>query len=510
MRKPLAGRVALVLRPEGGTDRLGALLRRAGARVLAAPAIRVRPPRDLRALDRAVRSLSRFDGAVFASARAAEAFLGRARRLLGRRPPRPRLLWAVGPATARALARLGWRGARVSPVHEGAALARAIRPAKGLRILLPRARGGRPELAAGLRAAGARVRAVEAYRTEDAPGARAAIRRALERDPWVFFTSGSTAASFARAAPGRRVRALSIGPSTSAALRGLGIEPAAEARPHTSEGLAAAARRLAADPPRARLRQTLVRALRAGGEVLRARIGRVRVRYKGRANPVTEADHASEGRVLGLILARFPDHDFLTEERAPRRSGSDYCWVIDPLDGTTNYAHRFPVCCVSIGLLRRGRPLLGGVYDPFRDEIFLAEEGRGATLNGRRIRVSEAAKVEDSLLLTGFAYDRAERADYYLGFYGAFLKRCHDVRRSGSAALDLAWTAAGRADGYWEFNLSPWDVAAGMLLVREAGGKVTDMSGRPWDDPATFGRQTLASNGRLHGAMLRVIRPRLR
>jgi myo-inositol-1(or 4)-monophosphatase len=141
--------------------------------------------------------------------------------------------------------------------------------------------------------------------------------------------------------------------------------------------------------------------------------------------------------------------------------------------------------------------------------MFLAEKGRGATLNGRPISVSGKGSVSESLLLTGFAYDRAARADYLISFYKDFMRRCHDVRRSGSAALDLAWTAAGRVDGYWEFSLKPWDVAAGWLLVTEAGGKVTDCSGREWGDPKTFGRETLASNGLIHTEMLRVIRKNL-
>ncbi|MBI5242034.1 MAG: inositol monophosphatase [Elusimicrobia bacterium] len=256
-------------------------------------------------------------------------------------------------------------------------------------------------------------------------------------------------------------------------------------------------------------RRVLVEALDRAGRVLRRRFGSVSIRYKGRANLLTQADLESQAAVLGLIRRRLPGHDYRAEEKACRDTGAEYCWVIDPLDGTTNFAHGYPVGCVSIALLRRGRPVLAGVHDPFREERFLAEAGRGTTLNGRPVRVSTAGRLSSALLITGFPYDRAERSRYYAEFYRAFMVRCHDVRRSGSAALDLAWTAAGRADGFWEFNLAPWDVAAGLLLVREAGGKVTDFRGRPWDGVAAFGRQTLASNGRIHAAMLRVIRPRL-
>ena len=247
-------------------------------------------------------------------------------------------------------------------------------------------------------------------------------------------------------------------------------------------------------------------ALERSGKILRKHFGRARVTLKGRANLLTQADLESQKAVLALIQRRFPDHDFLAEESQRKLTGAEYCWVVDPLDGTTNYAHGYPAFCVSIGLLRRGKPYVGGVYDPFRDEAFLAERGRGARLNGKRMKVSATPKLEDSLLITGFAYDRAERGRYYLEFFRRFMERCHDVRRSGSAALDLAWVAAGRADGFWEFKLSPWDVAAGRLLVEEAGGKVTDFAGKRWSALEIFGAQTLASNGRLHAAMLKLIK----
>lgn len=266
----------------------------------------------------------------------------------------------------------------------------------------------------------------------------------------------------------------------------------------------------AADPSRRALRATLFEALRSAGEIQLRHFGKAAVRYKGRANLVTQADLASERSILDLLLKRFPDHDYCTEESPPKRSGSSYTWIIDPLDGTTNYAHGYPMFCVSVGLLFRDRPLLGGVFDPFRRELFWAEDGRGARLNGRPIHVSGTRSLRRSLLVTGFPYDRSRRSRFYMEFYRTFMRLSHDVRRSGSAALDLAWVAAGRADAFWEFRLNPWDVAAGWLLVREAGGRVTDFTGRDWASPLELGIRTLATNGLIHEQMIRALRaPRL-
>ncbi len=253
-------------------------------------------------------------------------------------------------------------------------------------------------------------------------------------------------------------------------------------------------------------RGALLDALRRAGRVLKRRFGKVGYREKGRANLITVADLESQRAVLGAIRRAFPGDDYKAEEDEVKLTGAEYLWLVDPLDGTTNYAHSYPASCVSIGVLRRGRPVLGGVYDPSRDELFLAEKGKGTTLNGKRIHVSSPRRVANALLVTGFAYDRAARADFYLARFKAFLTRSHDVRRSGSAALDMAWIAAGRVDGFWEYKLNPWDVAAGWLLVQEAGGMVTDFSGRAWNDPATIGSETLATNGRVHAEMLRILR----
>ncbi|HAH05391.1 MAG TPA: hypothetical protein DCM05_02520 [Elusimicrobia bacterium] len=505
----LSGQTVLLTRPKRQSSGLARLLARLGARSVPVPLIRTRAPRSWKPLDAALRALESFDAVAFTSANGVEGFFQRARRVFKRTPRAPRRIYAIGPATAQALAGHGWRALSVPEDHEGGALARRMGKVKGMKILIPRAQTAREELPALLRKAGADVRIAPAYRTEPDPAGRRALRRSSSAD-WVTFTSVSTVRAFFDALGETearrflsRARAAAIGPVTAAELRSRGVEPAAQARPSTSEGLAQAL----ADA--ADLRGTLVAALREAGAVLRERYGKVHVRYKGRANLVTEADHASEQRILDVILSRYPSHDFLTEEREPRSTGSDFVWVVDPLDGTTNYAHGFPVFCVSIGLLHRGRPLLSGVYDPCRNEMFLAERGRGAMLNGKPLRVSRAGNVSESLLLTGFAYDRAARADYLIRFYKEFMRRCHDVRRSGSAALDLAWTAAGRVDGYWEFSLKPWDVAAGWLLVSEAGGEVTDFSGKAWDGLKLLGRETLASNGRIHAQMLRLIRRHL-
>jgi myo-inositol-1(or 4)-monophosphatase len=246
--------------------------------------------------------------------------------------------------------------------------------------------------------------------------------------------------------------------------------------------------------------------LSGGGAILKKHFRKVNYALKSRANLLTKADLESQKFVLGLLNKNFPQDDILAEENYSRITGARRMWIVDPLDGTTNYAHGYPVSCVSVGLVENGRPLLGGVYDPFRDELFLARRGHGARLNGKKISVSKAAKLEDSLLLTGFPYDRAERGAYYCSFITEFIKICHDVRRSGSAALDMCWLACGRADGYWEMHLNPWDVSAGRLMIEEAGGKVTDFSGKPWGDPQTWGKETLVSNGKIHKRMLDLIR----
>lgn len=217
------------------------------------------------------------------------------------------------------------------------------------------------------------------------------------------------------------------------------------------------------------------------------------------ADLVTDADRASEDLIVAAIRERFPDHAILAEEGSDIPGASGYTWVIDPLDGTMNYFHGLPIWSVSIALLSAGAPLLGVVYDPTRDELFSAERGRGAFLNGRRLYVSRTARLAESLLTTGFPYSRAAQPDNNLREFSRLLLKARDIRRPGSAALDLCSTAAGRCDGHWELILSLWDVAAGALIVAEAGGTVTDRHGRPW---LPWQGHIVATNGHIHAELI--------
>jgi len=224
----------------------------------------------------------------------------------------------------------------------------------------------------------------------------------------------------------------------------------------------------------------------------------VKVEYKGDVDLVTVADRKSEVLIRERILARWPSHDILGEEGGLSDKGSDYRWYVDPLDGTTNFAHGFPVFCISMALEHMGRRIAGVVYDPTRDELFSAERGSGACLNGKPIHVSKTASLGESLVATGFPSQKRHK-NPNIFFYHQITLRTHGVRRAGSAALDLASVASGRFDGFWEFNLNPWDTAAGVLLVEEAGGTVSDFSGRPFQMNS---RETVASNGLVHAALL--------
>lgn len=225
---------------------------------------------------------------------------------------------------------------------------------------------------------------------------------------------------------------------------------------------------------------------------------RVKIEYKGDVDLVTVADRKSEAMILERIRHQFPGHDVMGEEGARIETGSQYKWYVDPLDGTTNFAHGFPVFCVSLAVERRGQRIAGVIYDPTRDEMFCAELGSGARLNGAAILVSTTAKLGECLIATGFpSHKRHKNPNIY--FYHQLTLRTHGVRRAGSAALDLCNVAAGRFDGFWEFNLNPWDTAAGVLMVEEAGGKVTDFSGGKFQIAS---RETLASNGLVHDAFL--------
>jgi myo-inositol-1(or 4)-monophosphatase len=224
----------------------------------------------------------------------------------------------------------------------------------------------------------------------------------------------------------------------------------------------------------------------------------VKIEYKGDVDLVTEADRQSESLVLSRIHEQWPSHDVMGEEGSRIQTGSDFLWYIDPLDGTTNFAHGFPVFCVSLALEHNGKRIAGVVYDPTRDELFAAELGRGAYLNGNQISVSKVDKLAESLLTTGFpSHKRHKNPNIF--FYHQITLRTHGVRRPGSAALDLCSVAAGRVDGFWEFNLNPWDTAAGVLIAEEAGGRASRFDGTAFQIDS---RETLVSNGLVHDALL--------
>ncbi len=254
-----------------------------------------------------------------------------------------------------------------------------------------------------------------------------------------------------------------------------------------------------------RLREA-VRLAREAGRILLSRFGgRLDVRHKGVIDLVTDADRASEDFIVAQLVARFPDHSVMTEESGGHRGSSPYTWVVDPLDGTVNYAHGFPFFSVSIALADHDQPVAGAVHDPVRDETFSAVRGGGAFLNGRPIKVSTVAALTDALLVTGFPYDIRSGEETNLDHFAAFAVTGQAIRRVGSAALDLCYVGAGRFDGYWELKLKPWDMAAGVLIAREAGGMVTDFNAADYNIRTT---RIVASNGLLHPAMLEIIRSR--
>jgi myo-inositol-1(or 4)-monophosphatase len=224
----------------------------------------------------------------------------------------------------------------------------------------------------------------------------------------------------------------------------------------------------------------------------------VKIEYKGDVDLVTVADRLSEALILERIRHQFPAHDVMGEEGTRIETGSEYKWYVDPLDGTTNFAHGYPVFCVSLAVERRGQRIAGVIYDPTRDEMFTAELGSGARLNDKATHVSTTATLGECLLATGFpSHKRHKNPNIY--FYHQITLRTHGVRRAGSAALDLCNVASGRFDGFWELNLNPWDTAAGVLMVEEAGGTVTDFSGGAFQIAS---RETVASNGLVHDALL--------
>jgi len=242
---------------------------------------------------------------------------------------------------------------------------------------------------------------------------------------------------------------------------------------------------------------------REAGQLLKSRLNTPHsIDYKGVINLVTEADRMSEALIIDRIQQHFPDSSILTEESPERKRNSEYRWIIDPLDGTTNYAHGYPVFCVSIALEREQCVIAGVVYNPMLDELFLAEKGKGAWLNGERISVSKISDLSRSLLATGFPYDIRESENNNLDYFNFMVKEVQAIRRAGSAALDMAYVAAGRFDGFWELKLMPWDTAAASLLITEAGGSVSGLSGQGFSLTAP---SVLASNGKIHQQLISVL-----
>lgn len=257
-------------------------------------------------------------------------------------------------------------------------------------------------------------------------------------------------------------------------------------------------------------KQELTRALehatrlaeRVGRTIARRSGHRIRVSYKGEIDLVTRFDELAQRMIVDHLRREFPAHGLLCEENVDTGADRPARWIVDPLDGTTNFAHGLPIWAISIALEAGGEIALGVVHDPNRNETFSAMAGRGARLNGRPIRVSTTRRLDRSLLVTGFPYDIRRSRQNNLRQFGRFAVRARAVRRLGSAALDLCYTACGRFDGYWEMKLSPWDQAAGSLILRQAGGRITDFAGRKF---GIYGDQVLATNGLIHGQMMRVL-----
>jgi myo-inositol-1(or 4)-monophosphatase len=237
---------------------------------------------------------------------------------------------------------------------------------------------------------------------------------------------------------------------------------------------------------------------REAGSLLMSSFGKVAIEYKGDVDLVTQADRSSEKLIVERIRKQWPEHDLIGEEGSRRETGSDFRWYVDPLDGTTNFAHGYPVFCVSLALEYKGERIAGVIYDPARNEMFSAEKGSGSRLNGIPVHVSKTARLAESLVATGFPSHKRHK-NPNIHFYHQITLRSHGVRRAGSAALDLCYVACGRFDAFWEFNLNSWDTAAGVLIVQGAGGKVTNFSGAPFNIDS---REVLATNTLLHDELM--------
>ena len=246
-----------------------------------------------------------------------------------------------------------------------------------------------------------------------------------------------------------------------------------------------------------------VEAAREAGQVLRDGFADpTGITSKGRRELVTTCDSASEGIILGAIRGAYADDLIIAEESAPEQGERDRVWIVDPLDGTNNFAHGYPFFSIAIAVEERGELVAGVVYDPLRDELFAAEKGAGATLNDEPIVVSKASSLDESIVATGFPYDRSEETDNNLANLNRFILSVRGIRRAGSAELDLVYVAAGRLDGFWEMGLKTWDISAGGIIVREAGGAVSNFAGGRWDHRRG---DVVASNGRIHDEMLSIV-----
>ena len=252
------------------------------------------------------------------------------------------------------------------------------------------------------------------------------------------------------------------------------------------------------------LKTTLINAIEAGAEQLKHFFNGsfVITNKEGVNNLVTEADHASEKAIIEVIRSAFPDHFILSEETGALSSESDTKWIIDPIDGTVNFANGIPLCCISIGIEKNGRMIMGAVYNPFMNEFFFAEKGKGAFLNEKQIKVSEKTAVIKSCLVTGFPYTYLDSANGPVQVFEKLIRKGVPVRRLGSAAIDLCWVAAGRFDGFYEHKLQAWDRAAGFLMVEEAGGKVTDFKGEYY---SPYQPHLLATNAKIHDELLSIV-----
>lgn len=256
------------------------------------------------------------------------------------------------------------------------------------------------------------------------------------------------------------------------------------------------------------LRSVLLAAAKAGGAMIEQYFdGTFKVENKTTINDlVTEVDKHAEKAVITTIKEHYPSHSIISEEVGRLLQDSEYDWIIDPIDGTVNFAHGIPICCVSIGLRHKGKMLMGAVYNPILKELFFAERGKGAYLNDVKISVSAKDDFKTACLVTGFPYKWPKTYEHPIKVFERFIMEGLPVRRLGSAAIDLCWVACGRFDGFWEYNLNPWDVAAGYLIVEEAGGKITNFDGDPYD---VDDKETLATNGHIHGDMLKLIRSKI-